>query len=121
MQQESRFRVILKQIVEDKTLVSAFFIGIILVVADLGAEVTASAGPSHCWHFVVDNLDTHRSESLVRWVARESGLDLELGQKGQWGILKNRESRGQYSNITRCLLEYSEERCQILMTVLSQL
>lgn len=32
------------------------------------------------WHFVVDNLDTHRSESLVRWVATESGLPgIELG------------------------------------------
>jgi hypothetical protein len=28
------------------------------------------------WHFVVDNLDTHRSESLVRLVARESALDI---------------------------------------------
>ena len=24
------------------------------------------------WHFVVDNLDTHRSASLVEWVARQS-------------------------------------------------
>ena len=30
-----------------------------------------------------------RSESLVRWVARESGLDLELGKKGKWGTLAN--------------------------------
>ena len=29
----------------------------------------------------------------MRWVARESGLDLELGKKGKWGILANRESR----------------------------
>ena len=26
------------------------------------------------WHVVADNLDTHRSESLVRWVAELSGL-----------------------------------------------
>ncbi len=30
------------------------------------------------WHFVVDNLDIHRSESLVRFVAERSGLDLDL-------------------------------------------
>ena len=29
----------------------------------------------------------------MRWVAQESGLDLELGQKGKWGILANRASR----------------------------
>ena len=36
--------------------------------------VIASDRAAQRWHFVVDNLDTHRSESLVRWVARESGL-----------------------------------------------
>ena len=51
--------------------------------------VIASDRAAQRWHFVVDNLDTHRSESLVRWVARESGLDLELGKKGKWGTLAN--------------------------------
>ena len=58
--------------------------------------VTASDRAAQRWHFVVDNLDTHRSESLVRWVARESGLELELGKKGKWGILANRESRAAF-------------------------
>ncbi len=39
------------------------------------------------WHFVVDNLNTHQSEALVRWVAEESDLDLDLGAKGKNGIL----------------------------------
>lgn len=39
------------------------------------------------WHFVVDNLNIHQSESLVRWVAAESDLDIELGEKGESGIL----------------------------------
>ena len=40
------------------------------------------------WHFVVDNLDTHRSETLVRLVARASGLEeVDLGEKGKHGIL----------------------------------
>ena len=44
------------------------------------------------WHFVVDNLDTHRSESLVRWVAEVSGLaDLDLGVKSKAGILASRQ------------------------------
>src|SRR5262249_16697224 len=45
------------------------------------------------WHVVVDNLDIHRSESLVRLVAAESGLEIDLGKKGKNGILANRQSR----------------------------
>ncbi len=46
------------------------------------------------WHFVVDNLDTHRSETLVRLVARVSGLEeMDLGEKGKSGILHNRHNR----------------------------
>lgn len=49
------------------------------------------------WHFVVDNLDTHRSESLVRLVARASGLqEMDLGEKGKHGILHNRETRAAF-------------------------
>ena len=33
------------------------------------------------WHFVVDNLDIHRSASLVQWVAEKSGLDLRPGRE----------------------------------------
>ena len=35
------------------------------------------------WHFVMDNLNTHQSESLVRWVAAESDLDHRLGRERQ--------------------------------------
>ena len=45
------------------------------------------------WHVVVDNLNTHRSASLVAWVAAESGLQIDLGRKGQRGILANLASR----------------------------
>lgn len=48
------------------------------------------------WHFVLDNLDTHRSESLVRLVARASGLEIDLGAKGKSGILHNRASRAEF-------------------------
>ena len=58
--------------------------------------VVASDETAARWHFVVDNLDTHRSESLVGLVARESGLEIDLGQKGKGGILKNRQSRAAF-------------------------
>jgi len=36
------------------------------------------------WHLMMDNLDTHRSEALVRWVADLEGIEQEtLGKNGQ--------------------------------------
>lgn len=48
------------------------------------------------WHFVVDNLNTHQSESLVRYVADESDLALDLGLKGKSGILQSMPTRAAY-------------------------
>lgn len=48
------------------------------------------------WHFIVDNLNTHQSESLVRYVADESDLDIDLGVKGKSGILASMESRAAF-------------------------
>jgi len=48
------------------------------------------------WHFVVDNLNIHRSASLVRLVAADAGLDLDLGVKGQVGILASQQSRAAF-------------------------
>ncbi len=58
---------------------------------------TVSSDPeAKRWHLVSDNLDIHRSESLVRFVAEYSGLDMELGVKGKSGILKNRKTRAAF-------------------------
>jgi putative transposase len=51
------------------------------------------------WHFVVDQLNTHQSASLVRWVAEISGLDpatLDLGEKGRSGVLATMASRAAF-------------------------
>jgi hypothetical protein len=48
------------------------------------------------WHFVTDNLNTHQSESLVRYVAAESDLTLDLGVKGESGILQSMATRAAF-------------------------
>jgi transposase len=57
------------------------------------AGTVASDPKATRWHIVVDNLDIHKSESLVRFVAKASGIETELGKKGKRGILKSTASR----------------------------
>jgi len=56
-------------------------------------QEVVSTAPEDNWVFVCDGLNTHQSESLVRYVAKACGLEDDLGQKGKSGILKNMESR----------------------------
>jgi transposase len=48
------------------------------------------------WHFVADNLNTHVSEALVRYVARECGIATDLGEAGHRGILQSMETRAAF-------------------------
>lgn len=52
--------------------------------------------PKASWTFVCDGLNTHKSESLVRFVAEPCGLSGNPGRKGKSGILKNLESRAEF-------------------------
>lgn len=49
--------------------------------------------PSAGFRLVMDNLTTHASESLVRYVSECLGYSGELGKKGVRGILKSVKSR----------------------------
>ncbi len=48
------------------------------------------------WHFVVDNLNIHQSEALVRFVAANMDLDADLGAKGLRGILARQATRAAF-------------------------
>ena len=48
------------------------------------------------WHLVMDCLNIHQSESLVRFVAQSEGLEIDLGIKGVSGILTSMQTRADF-------------------------
>ena len=56
-------------------------------------EQTVATDPKASWIFVVDNLNIHCSETLVRKVAQACGIEQPLGKKGVRGVLKSVASR----------------------------
>jgi transposase len=57
---------------------------------------TISADPEAQWIFITDQLNTHKSESLVRLVAARCGITEDLGAKGKSGILKSMATRTEF-------------------------
>jgi transposase len=56
-------------------------------------EQTISTDPEASWVFVVDNLNIHCSETLVKSVAEACGIEQPLGKKGVRGVLRSVASR----------------------------
>lgn len=75
----------------------------------LHIEQTVATDASANWIFVVDNLTTHCSESLVRLVAKVDGFEGELGKKGNSGFLENVATR-------RAFLEDKGHRVRFVYT-----
>ena len=59
-------------------------------------QQTVAPAPQDGWVFVMDQLNTHKSESLVRWIADACGITDDLGEKGRRGILKSMDTRAAF-------------------------
>ena len=60
-------------------------------------RLVASDPKATKWHIMLENLNIHQSESLVRWIAQREGIAADsLGVKGKSGILHSMESRAAF-------------------------
>jgi hypothetical protein len=67
---------------------------------DFAAHIaqTIALDPDAHWTFVVDQLNTHQSETLVCLVAQQCAIEDHLGVKGESGILQSMATRRAFLN-----------------------
>ncbi|MEM8675374.1 MAG: transposase [Cyanobacteria bacterium P01_G01_bin.67] len=66
------------------------------------------------WHLVMDCLNIHVSESLVRWIALIENIPaVTLGKKGQSGCLQSMETRAEFLSNSehKIVFHYTPKHC----------
>jgi hypothetical protein len=80
-------------------------------------ESVVSLHPDDKHIFIVDNLNTHMSESLVRMAARTDNIaETSLGIKRRCGILQNKQTRAEFltESTHRVVFMYTPKHCSWL-------
>jgi len=82
-------------------------------------QQTVKSKPQDTWIFVADQLNTHKSASLVKWIAQECSVTEDLGEKGKAGILHNMASRTEFlqAQSHRIRFIYTPKHCSWLNQV----
>jgi hypothetical protein len=65
---------------------------------DFAAHIaqTIATDPEAPWIFIVDQLNTHQSETLVKLVADACRIEEDLGEKEKRGVLKSMKTRAEF-------------------------
>ena len=89
--------------------------------ADFAAHIdqTVATDPDAEWVFVTDQLNTHQSESLVRWVAERIAYPDDLGVKDKTGVLHSLSTRAAFLSgpTHRIRFVYTPKHCSWLNQV----
>lgn len=82
-------------------------------------RTTIATDPDSHWIFIADQLNTHKSETLVKAVAELCGIKEELGMKGKSGILHTVASRAAFlqDESHRIRFVYTPKHCSWLNQV----
>ena len=88
---------------------------------DFAAQIDCliQTDPQAPWIILCDQLNTHKSKSLVKYVAAAIGDEQDLGIKGKTGILKNMASRMAYLENPdhRIRFTYTPKHCSWLNSI----